>query len=48
MGLDELKERLPEVGAKLGPGNVWTKEAEETLIEMTWQENGATEEDQTV
>lgn len=44
MGLDELQERLPEVGAKLGPGNVWTKEAEAALIEHAWQGNGATEE----
>lgn len=44
MGLDELQERLPEVGAKLGPGNIWTKEAEAALIERAWQGNGATEE----
>ena len=37
MGLHELKERLPDVGAKLGPGGVWTKEAEATLIEKYWQ-----------
>jgi threonine dehydrogenase-like Zn-dependent dehydrogenase len=37
MGLDELKDRLPEVAEKLGPGDVWTKEAEEALIEAYWQ-----------
>ncbi len=36
MGLDELKERLPEVGEKLGEGNLWTQEAEEALIEQKW------------
>jgi L-sorbose 1-phosphate reductase len=41
LGLDELKERLPQVGALLGPGNVWTKEAEKALIEQFWDENGA-------
>jgi hypothetical protein len=30
---------LPEVGAKLGPGHVWTDEAEAALIETFW--NGA-------
>lgn len=44
MGMDELKEKLPEIGAKLGPGNVWTQEAEAALIEKYWQENGAQEE----
>lgn len=44
MGLDELKEKLPDIGAKLGPGNVWTQEAEAALIEKYWQENGAREE----
>jgi len=37
LGLDELAEKLPDVGAKLGPGNVWTDEAEATLIELYWQ-----------
>jgi len=37
MGLDELKEKLPEVAEKLGPGNVWTIESEEVLIEKYWQ-----------
>ena len=33
MGLDELKDTMPEVAAKLGPGNAWTLEAEEALFE---------------
>ncbi|MBC8333459.1 MAG: zinc-binding dehydrogenase [Anaerolineae bacterium] len=37
MGLDELSEKLPEVAEKLGPGNVWTAEAEAVLIESHWQ-----------
>jgi len=37
MGLDELQASLPEVAEKLGPGDVWTKEAEEALIEKYWQ-----------
>lgn len=39
LGLDELAGALPEVGAKLGPGHVWTDEAEAALIETFW--NGA-------
>jgi len=37
MGLKELKERLPEVAAKLGDDNMWTNEAEEVLIEKMWE-----------
>ena len=37
MGLKELKERLPEVAAKLGPDLMWTNEAEEALIEKLWE-----------
>lgn len=37
MGLDELAEKLPAVAEKLGPGNVWTAEAEAALIEAHWQ-----------
>ncbi len=37
MGLKELKERLPEVAAKLSEGLVWTNEAEEALIEKMWE-----------
>jgi threonine dehydrogenase-like Zn-dependent dehydrogenase len=36
MGLAELPERLPEVAAKLGPGGMWSNEAEEALIEKFW------------
>ncbi|HLO28362.1 MAG TPA: alcohol dehydrogenase catalytic domain-containing protein [Anaerolineales bacterium] len=35
-GLKELKERLPEVAAKLGEDLMWTNEAEEVLIEKMW------------
>lgn len=35
--LKELKERIPEVAAKLGPDQMWTNEAEEALIEKFWQ-----------
>lgn len=37
LGLDELGEALPEVAEKLGPGNMWTKEAEEALFEKYWK-----------
>ncbi len=37
MGLDEIKETLPEVAAKLEPGNMWTREAEEALFEKYWK-----------
>ena len=37
MGLDELAEKLPDVAAKLGEGDVWNNEAEEALIEAYWQ-----------
>lgn len=37
MGLKELKERLPEVAAKLGEDLMWTNEAEEALIEKMWE-----------
>jgi threonine dehydrogenase-like Zn-dependent dehydrogenase len=40
MGLDELKEKLPEVAEKLQEGKVWTPEAEETLIEKLWDPAG--------
>jgi threonine dehydrogenase-like Zn-dependent dehydrogenase len=36
MGLNEIKERLPEVAAKLGEDLMWTNEAEEALIEKMW------------
>ncbi len=37
MGLSELKERYPDIGAKLAPGDVWTPEAEQALIERFWK-----------
>jgi D-arabinose 1-dehydrogenase-like Zn-dependent alcohol dehydrogenase len=37
MGLKELKERLPEVAAKLGEDLMLTNEAEEVLIEKCWE-----------
>ncbi len=37
MGLKELKERMPEVAAKLGEDLMWTNEAEEVLIEKMWE-----------
>lgn len=33
LGLDELKEKLPEVGNKLGDGNTWNIDAERALFE---------------
>jgi hypothetical protein len=36
-GLKELKERLPDVAAKLGEDLMWTNEAEEALIEKMWE-----------
>jgi len=35
--LKELKERLPEVAAKLGEDLMWTPEAEEVLIDLLWE-----------
>jgi len=32
-----LKDRLPEVAAKLGEDLMWTNEAEEVLIEKLWE-----------
>lgn len=39
MGLDELEEKMPEVAKKLGPGGVWTQEAEAALFEQAWKGN---------
>ena len=36
MGLAELSEAYPDIGEKLGEGHVWTKEAEEALIDNFW------------
>ena len=33
MGLDELKETLPDVAEKLGPGDTWNDEAEKAFFE---------------
>lgn len=38
LGLDELHEKLPEVGSKLDANNMWTKEAEAALFEKCWEE----------
>lgn len=38
MGLDELQEREPELAAKLGEGRMWTRAAEEVLIDKFWVE----------
>lgn len=35
--LQELKNRLPEVAARLGEDAMWTREAEEALIENLWE-----------
>ncbi len=37
-GLDELSESLPEVAEKLGPGHVWTSDAEAALFERYWSQ----------
>jgi threonine dehydrogenase-like Zn-dependent dehydrogenase len=36
MGVDELGEKYPDIAAKLGEGDLWTKEAEAALIEAYW------------
>lgn len=36
-GLPELQEQYPDVAAKLGPGHVWTPEAEQALVEHFWR-----------
>ncbi len=35
-GLDELRRIAPDVAEKLGPGAVWTSDAEEALLERFW------------
>ncbi|MBP6469081.1 MAG: alcohol dehydrogenase catalytic domain-containing protein [Chloroflexi bacterium] len=37
LGLDELADKLPDIAAHLGEGDVWTEEAEMALIETYWQ-----------
>jgi D-arabinose 1-dehydrogenase-like Zn-dependent alcohol dehydrogenase len=36
IGLEELKDRFPKIGEKLGENNLWTIEAEKALIENYW------------
>ena len=36
LGLDELKEKLPDVAEKLGEGDLWTNKAEQALIDKFW------------
>ncbi len=38
LSIEELKERYPEVGAALGPGDMWSAAAEQALIETFWGE----------
>lgn len=38
LGLNELKDHLPEVAARLGEDNMWTNEAEQALIEAFWKD----------
>jgi L-sorbose 1-phosphate reductase len=38
LGMAELKERYPEIGAKLGDNDAWTVEAEQLLIENFYRE----------
>jgi hypothetical protein len=37
MGLNELKEKLPDIAEKLDPGDMWTAEAEVALFEKYWR-----------
>lgn len=37
-GLGELKETMPDVAEKLGPGDMWTNEAEKALLEKMLEE----------
>lgn len=37
LGLDELKDKLPEVGDKLDANGMWTQEAEAALFELCWK-----------
>ena len=38
LGLDDLHKTEPEIAAKLGPGNMWTVEAEKVLFEKYWKD----------
>ncbi len=37
MGLEELAEQYPDIGAAMGPEKIWTAEAERLLIETFWK-----------
>jgi threonine dehydrogenase-like Zn-dependent dehydrogenase len=37
LGLDELREKLPQVGSKLDANDMWTREAEAALFELFWK-----------
>lgn len=37
LGLEELREKLPEVGCKLDSNDMWTREAEAALFESFWK-----------
>jgi threonine dehydrogenase-like Zn-dependent dehydrogenase len=37
MGLNELKEKLPDIADKLDPGDMWTADAEKALFEKYWR-----------
>ncbi len=38
ISLEELKDRFPKIGEKLGENNLWTNDAERALIENMWSE----------
>jgi len=38
ISLEELKDRFPKIGEKLGENNLWTNDAEKALIENLWSE----------
>ena len=37
MGLNELKEKLPDIAEKLDAGDMWTADAEAALFEKYWR-----------
>jgi threonine dehydrogenase-like Zn-dependent dehydrogenase len=37
LGMDELRDRLPDIAGQLEDGNAWTHAAEEALIEKYWK-----------
>jgi hypothetical protein len=37
IGVAELRDKYPDVAAKLGSRDVWTREAERALIERFWR-----------